>query len=241
MIKGHSTLRTQDDARLRPDGRVRGFSLVELIAVMAIMVVMLSLLAPAVGNMVGTAGRKAAVTTLMNTFEQARVAALESGASVHVILRRRAFPENDALMVTRERLQWDTVGTPGQPIQLTKWIELPEKTLFFSQSPLIRNGDEPPPYLKSTGFVPPNPITGDRDSYITFSPRGTISYPGTQTRETLTLFVTEGARDGDGKEARISPQGIAPLERIAFARYTGRARLDVTSLGDTGSEVQEAR
>ncbi len=239
MIKGHSTLRTQDGARLRPDGRVRAFSLVELIAVMAIMVVMLSLLAPAVGNMVGTAGRKAAVTTLMNTFEQARVAALESGAEVTVILRRRAFPERDSILVLRDRLPWDTTSGTG-PIQLSKWITLPEKTLLYSESKLIEDGKTAPTYLQSTSYAPPGLDSTDKLSYLSFGPRGTILSPAPVSKETLTLFVTEGARDGAGKEARISAQGTAPLERIALARYTGRARLDITQLSDTASELDEA-
>ncbi len=157
---------------------VRAFSLIELIAVMAIIVIMMGLLAPALSNFGGTLGRKAAVTTLMNTFEQARVAALETGAEVTVILRRRPFPEQDSLMVVRERLQWDTLaGT--DPIQLTKWIELPEKVLLYSKSPIIDDAirrTSPSTSSHLAHHLEPRGPDKVRDklSYVTFSPRGTV-------------------------------------------------------------------
>ncbi len=216
----------------------RAFSLVELIAVMAIIVIMMGLLAPALSNFGSTLGRKAAVTTLMNTFEQARVAALETGSEVTVILRRRPFPERDALMVVRERLQWDTLPGNG-PIQLTKWVELPDKVLLYSKSPIIEKGDNAPTSISD--FDPPGIPVNDKTglSYLSFSPRGTVNAPaGTNT---LTLFVTEGARDAGFTEARISEEGTAPLERIALARYTGRARLDITAVSDRISDLDQAR
>ncbi len=206
--------------------RPRAFSLVELIAVMAILVVMLSLLAPAIGNMASTAGRKGAVTTLMNTFEQARVAALESGANVTVILWRRAFPEVDSIMVVRERLPWDSGPAGSDYVQLTKWIKLPEKTLFYSQQNTIIPASTA---AKPTDFSfhPPGTTSSDEDrfSYVQFKPTGVISFPNNGT---LALFVTEGVRDDFGNEARVAQKKHNGLERIAFARYTGRATLDVT-------------
>jgi prepilin-type N-terminal cleavage/methylation domain-containing protein len=92
-----------DDPRVRqrPDmihihkGRHRrsvAFSLLELLVVIAIMAVMMSLLLPAVSGFSSTAGRRGAVNILMNTFEQARVAALESGQTVYVGFADADFP-----------------------------------------------------------------------------------------------------------------------------------------------------
>ncbi len=218
-----------------PQRRAAAFSLVELIAVMAIMVVMMSLLAPTLSNFGGTLGRKAAVTTLMNTFEQARVAALETGAEVTVIFRIRPFPEQDSIMVVRERLQWDDLPGTG-PIQLTKWIELPEKTLLFSRSPLLKSITKPPSLPSS--YTPPGELSKDTLAYLAFTPRGTVLTPAGSD---LTLFVTEGARNQAGQELRMLGDGdVSPLERIALARYTGRARLDVTVFDTDQSSGLEA-
>ncbi len=229
-------------ARISPPHRA--FSLIELIAVIAIIAIMMGLLAPTLSNFGSTLGRKAAVTTLMNTFEQARVAALEAGSEVTVILRRRPFPEQDSLMVVRERLQWDNLPGTG-PIQLTKWIELPEKVLLYSKSSIIENSDkENVPLNKlpsGSSFEPPGlDKSRDKLSYVTFSPRATVIFPKVG-KDSLTLFVTEGARADDFSEVRISENGTPPLERIALARYTGRARLDITSLSDTSSELEATR
>jgi hypothetical protein len=81
--------------------------------------------------------------------------------------------------------------------------------------------------ISLSAFTPPGLVSGDELSYVTFSPRATVTYPPVG-KDSLTLFVTEGARDADGTEARISEDGTTQLERIALARYTGRARLDIT-------------
>ena len=78
---------------LRPQSNLSAFTLIEMLAVIAIM---MALIAPAVGNFGSTAGRKGAVNILMNTMEQARVAALESGrdrSAVYLALGRPVVTE----------------------------------------------------------------------------------------------------------------------------------------------------
>ncbi len=222
--------------------RLRGhrgaFSLVELIAVMAIMVVMLSLLAPSLSNFGSTIGRKAAVTTLMNTFEQARVAALESGANTYVLLRRRTFPDPDALMVIRDRPIWETTSPGTGPVQLTKWIDLPDKVLLYSlANTIVTPTTLSKPASLPSNYEPPGLEAGEAGklSYVQFNPSGAISYPSANDAN-LTLFITEGVRGEAGTQAKLSD-----FERIAFARFTGRARLDITTLTDFKSSSNETR
>ena len=62
-----------------------GASLLELLAVSALIVVMAGLLHSSIGSFSSSVSRRGAVNILMNAFEYARVTALESGQTVHVI------------------------------------------------------------------------------------------------------------------------------------------------------------
>ncbi|HVE16339.1 MAG TPA: prepilin-type N-terminal cleavage/methylation domain-containing protein, partial [Chthoniobacterales bacterium] len=96
----------QSSIRLKPRKSGKGFSLVELLAVIAIIALMFAMLGPALGSFGHTASRKGAVSIVMNTLEQARAAALEQNCSVNVLFWRRDFPDRDAIIVVRDASPW---------------------------------------------------------------------------------------------------------------------------------------
>jgi prepilin-type N-terminal cleavage/methylation domain-containing protein len=216
--------------------RRRGaFSLLELMAVMAIIVILLGLLAPAINAMTSTAGRKGAVNILMNTFEQARVAALESGRNVYVVLWRRIFPEQDALMVLRDP---DPTGTSTEYEQLTRWIKLPKGVLLHTVGNDNILVDKLALPQSASGFdTSKSPVLeklsirgGENFHVLAFNPCGGVSFPATPTK--LMLIVSEGVRGSGGTEALISRKKeiAGGFEIISFRRYTGRASLEVSTL-----------
>lgn len=209
--------------------QARGFTLIELLAVMAIVIVMLGLLVSSLAGFGSTAGRRGAVNTTMNMIEQARVAALESGASVQVVFWRRAFPEYDAIMVRRERTDSDNppAGTSGATtyVNLTDWVKLPKGIILRNiQSSIIGQGTP-----GSIAELPQKPTTGWL-SYLEYNSMGGVTTPGSSN---LTLFLSEGVREADtnGTEVAI-PSGQnasgSYLEKIAIARFTGRPRLEIS-------------
>jgi prepilin-type N-terminal cleavage/methylation domain-containing protein len=213
---------------------IRAFSLVELLAVIAILGIMLALLAPAVKGFASTAGRKGAVNILMNTFEQARVAALESGRTVYILFYRRTFPDQDAIMVLREP---DPISNSKKYDQLTRWIKLPSGILLHEVGGSnILSQPLPPTGPGITGFDPQNsPISlktrsGESLNLLAFNPYGQISFP-TDSKK-LMLIVSEGVRDNNGTEALISAkkEHAGGFEIITFRRYTGRSSLEVSTL-----------
>jgi prepilin-type N-terminal cleavage/methylation domain-containing protein len=205
----------------------RGFTLIELLAVMAIVIVMLGLLVSSLAGFGSTAGRRGAVNTTMNLIEQARVAALESGASVQVIFWRRSFPDYDSIMVRRERTDSDnpTAGTSGAStyVNLTDWVKLPKGIIFRGITSSITGQTAP------TGFnagLASSPAL-DRLSFLQYNSMGVVEQP----TNNLNLYLSEGVRDTNGAEAAIpSGQNAAGsyLEKIAIARFTGRPRLEIT-------------
>ncbi|MGH8047171.1 MAG: hypothetical protein ACREKL_07985 [Chthoniobacterales bacterium] len=216
------------------------FTLVEIIAVIAIIIIMVGLLGPAIQSFASTAGRKGAVNILMNTFEQARAAALESGANVYVVLWKRQFPEKDSLIVMREATEWDREmkDKPVDPanenkitlIPISRYIPMPQGVLLFDGkgknvfkassladdmiAQLPRIGDEAPQKSEI--------------GYFQFAPTGMIQHPSESTD--CKLIISEGVRGAGGTEAIIASkkERQGGFEIISFRRFTGRASVDVS-------------
>lgn len=205
----------------------RAFSLIELLVVMAVVSVMVSILLPVISGFSGSAGRRGAVNTVMNTFEQARVAALESGRTVYIVFWRRVFPEADALMVLREPEDGSGAYEP-----LTRWMKLPNKIL-------LHQPDAGESMLSVDNFssvfdisrMPQPPVTssGENLNVLAFNESGGVAFP-LPNKSNRKLIISEGVRDTDGTEALIGTKGVGGFEIISVSRYTGRSQLDITTL-----------
>lgn len=207
----------------------RGFSLIEMVTVMAVVVIIMSLLVPTISNFTNTFGRRGGVTILMNTLEQARVAALESGRDVYVVFCRKAVPEQDSMIVLRE----PESGT-GPYEQLSGWIKLPQHIILFDPpsgpSSILDAGvgtfvrGNSPVNIPSDANLP----AGKGLVAMKFNGSGQISFPSSGK---LWLHIAEGVRDNTGAEARMTASRLnLPFEIVSLSKYTGRAQLDVTEL-----------
>lgn len=215
-----------------------GFSLVEILAVMAIIVIMLSLLTPIVSSFTSTAGRKGAINILMNTFEAARSAALESGANVYVLLWQRQYPENDCLIVVRDPVEWkkeeQTALDKGERIALTRYIPMPKGVLLYGAKGA--NVFSPPSDSSELkALVQQMPEVGGTKpdiseiGYIKFGPTGSILFPD---KNHCKVVVSEGVRDANHTEALIASRknSRGGFEIITFRRFVGRAAVDVSTI-----------
>jgi prepilin-type N-terminal cleavage/methylation domain-containing protein len=221
----------------------RAFSLVELLAVMAIIAIMVTLLAPAISSFSSTTGRKGAVNVVMNTLEQARAAALEKNCPVNVLFWRRDYPNRDAIRVVRDPSPW-ILDSKGQPetaiVPLTKWIPLPEGVLLHKPSAGANIFNNAAANVITTADLKTISTGGTdlpQDDYLAavkFNASGAIIFPATSSD--ARIIITEGVRGTGGTEAVISSrkQGQNSIgggfEIITLSRFTGRPRLDVTTL-----------
>lgn len=205
--------------------KAEGFSLIELLAVMAIIAVLMTAMMPLLSNFTGTAGRRGAVNTLMNAFEQARVAALESNSKVYVIMRRNAtLGQSDSFLIVREKSE--SLGESGDPyVLLGRWQKLPVGILFFkAPKTLTDNGkNELPAALMAAlpGSVPQDELFG-----IAFNKNGQIASPSLGDVK-LQLYLAEATRNNDAEASRAPSAAVT--EMLSFRRYTGRAQLDYTA------------
>ncbi len=195
------------------------------------MAIMLTMLLPSITGFSSTAGRRGAVTTLMNTFEQSRVAALEAGRPVYVVFRRRTFPEPDAIMVFRQ--PEDTTVADWKYEQLTKWIKLPKTILLHKpgagESMVSDNLLATDEFDVSRVPNPPLLASDDRPlKVLTFNEAGGISFPSDKAYRKL--IIAEGVRDSSGTETLVGTRGSGGFEIISLSRYTGRSQLDVTTV-----------
>jgi prepilin-type N-terminal cleavage/methylation domain-containing protein len=205
------------------------FTLLELLVVVVIMCVMLSLLAPAVGSMTSTGGRKGAVTIVMNTLEQARMAAIEKSRDVVVVFWKKngtttAADEQDAILVLRrdDSNNWEPIG---------RWVKLPKGVLFHgedAQSEILKQNSSALAEVTDAAIsaLPGNPIKVNLGA-VQFSSSGAVQLPSTSIG--LRIALTEGQRDSSGTLA-VKKQKSGGYEVISVARYTGRPTLDITSL-----------
>lgn len=213
---------------LKPTSRSsRAFSLLELLAVIAIMLVMMSLLLPAVSGFSSTAGRRGAVNIVMNTLEQARVAALESGQTVYVGFADSTFPvedmRNTAFIVFR-RATDEEAASGKSYVVLKNWSRLPRNVAFKDLGASIM-GNKGNPF---SGLEKELPASRNHNQFpvVAFDPSGAVDEPASN----LQIFLTEAVQSGT-QQKELGTRTL--FEKITLSRYTGRAQLDVTTTAGT--------
>ena len=209
----------------------RAFSLIELLAVAAVLCLLAVLALPSMNSLLGSTGRKGAVISVMNTLEQARVAALEKGRDVFVVFWRRQGTEADAMLV----LQKNEADTKWEP--LSRWIELPDGVLFYKPANDDSVFSEDTDLLASQSIspteLPGHPSASELDDVggIRFNSNGSVAHPDDSSQ--MVVALTEGVRESaEGNDENLTAQKKAPggFEVITIARYTGRSTLEVSSL-----------
>ena len=202
-----------------------GFSLLELLTVVAITSILLTLATPAISGFTSPAGRKGAVTIVMNTLEQGRVSAIETGRDTVVLFWKKngassSQPdEPDALMVLRRNEADDAWEST------TRWIKLPTGVLFHGEdsgSAILTSS-----ITLTLPSLPGNPASTQLRA-LHFTSSGAVKSPsGSSTG--LYIAFTEGQRDTSGSVV-VKKQKSGGHEVISLARYTGRSTMDIVDL-----------
>lgn len=215
------------------------FSLIELLTVMAVISLMVGAMVPAVSSFGSTYKRKQTTSLVMNALDQARMAAVRSGGSVHLIFAR---PQDnglseDAMIIVGE----PPLGSSSTENTLhTRWIKLPQGVHFRTAPNTLASASLPASLSDSFNNLENRwgktysglPVSAF--SAVTFNSSGQIAYP---VDESLVLALFEGSRNGASEFASgataqsskdLSADGL--YEVIRLSRFTGRPRLEVSDL-----------
>src|SRR5437899_4991169 len=110
-------------------GRLRAFTLVEMLVVLGMIVILLSAMIPAVTSLSKANGRKAAMANLLGGIEQARAEAINTSQATYVVFP--TFGVGTA-QSTLDRYNYksyaifeDNAANPGSVKQVTPWNALP--------------------------------------------------------------------------------------------------------------------
>ena len=208
-------------------GRVRAFTLIEMLVVLGMIVILLSALVPAVTSLSKANGRKAAMANLLGGIEQARAEAINTSQASYVV-----FPTFGAgtAQGTLDRYNYksyaifeDNAANPGSVKQVTPWKALPTGVaLRAAGTAALANLADP----ASLNPAPTFSFTPDAGTpafrCLKFNSNGEVEAPAAN----VLLGVFEGyVSNGSevvtsGKDANGNP---AAVEYIAVAQFTGRA------------------
>lgn len=203
-----------------------GFSVIELLTVSAVLTVMAAVFYSALSGFSSSASRRGAVNILLNTLEQSRIAALESGQTVYVGFADEDFPDKDmryaSFLVFRETSDDERASGAGKYIVLKKWTKLPKNVAFkrVTSSLVPNSGGQTFPGLNAA--LP----AGQRDETfpsLAFNGAGAVDGGSNP----IQLFLYEGYY-ADEQDIQTRKGGDL-FEKISLSRYTGRAQLDVTA------------
>ncbi|HEX8371375.1 MAG TPA: prepilin-type N-terminal cleavage/methylation domain-containing protein [Chthoniobacterales bacterium] len=214
-----------------------GFTLVELLAVVAILLLMLGMTLPAINDVLGSKGRKGAVNILLNTFEQARVAALEQSTNVYVgfadgkIPMRSRGEQNEGFPYTRFIVFREynpsldpASANPPKYVALTKWLALPKGISFKSGAGTVASDASGGTVALTSSDKFPSITAEYAMPVVQFTNTGMIQMPSANLR----LFLYEGFWSGSSDVFTRANNGNL-FEKITFARFTGRAQVEITS------------
>lgn len=218
--------------------RDQGFSLLEVLTVLAIMAVLTGISLSAIPGMRSTYNRKSAVDIVVTTIEQARVAALQSGGNVYVVLAetKDGGVSPDAIMVVGDQ----PIGSMATGlVYYTHWIKLPQNVRFHNFNGTL--GASAEPTAVSHGVLPP--LNGNPAIYgFTFNSTGMIVYPSPVTTSPnggFDLALFEGVRSKKAVESALGPESKNSAESLSatgtydvirLSQYSGRSWVDVCNL-----------
>lgn len=205
--------------------------MIEMLAVMSIMLIMMALAAPMIGDFATQSGRRGAVNILLNSFENARVAALQSGTNVYVAFADQNFPVEEmrynSFIIFRDRTEYDTTIPADQEyVYLTGWRQLPDGISFQRQTNSVLNPAKANLTISAVDNFPQ--FAAGTLPIVQFMETGGIVQPSAGSgANPLAVYIYEGFFDSSNN-TEVNTSQIAGVDKFSLARFTGRMRHEIS-------------
>lgn len=200
------------------------FTLVELLVVIGILSILLVAVIPAVNSLSKSNGGKSAVSNFMNTVEQARSLAINSGSATYVVFSDETLTSTESSAPDRYRAKAYIIFKEDKtfaPVAVSKWYFLPTGISFLNGSGLMTAKD---PAVKFTcpGTVGSTPIALP---FIKFDSSGMVSLPTDPNIMFIKFFAGSVSSSGQATYTDSQQQkSTGNLDQVTISRFTGRAK-----------------
>ena len=193
----------------------RGFSLVELMAVVGIMALLAVVGVPALKGLTGSGGRKQALAQLLGAIEVARNTAIRTGTNAAVIFPDSSFANNAFKYRSMAVVAWNPTNASQPATMVGPWIVFPQGISFFPKS--IVNTNLPLATNVSLRIISAT-VQGTYPAII-FQPDGALA-------EDAAPIPTNGVAFFEGTVSGTTTNMTSRMtnfETVRLTRYTGRA------------------
>jgi type II secretory pathway pseudopilin PulG len=212
--------------------------LIELMVVIGVIAVLMVLLAPTIGALSKSTGRRGAVSNLTSIIEQTRSLALAQSRNAYIAFAGE-MPPNAAPAVARDYAfrafaVFQDTASGAAKVQVTKWQKLPEGISFRAEPEPAAAGSPVGTSITATTnsaksffpFAPLGPAATLECRYMAFDSTGTIVEP--PVAAPLRLVIFEGLVNAEVEQPTARDSTQQPVrDEIQIGRYNGRAKLVV--------------
>jgi type II secretion system protein H len=202
----------------------RGFTLVELLAVIGIMGLLAAVAVPALKGLAGSGGRKQALSQVMGALEIARNTAISTGTNAAVIFPDQSFSSQPYRYRSMAVIAWDgTNSSNGTNVMIGSWITLPQGIVLhdtqINQLPILTN--------LTALRIPPSttPINTINLRAVVFQTDGGIpdEYYTSRIKDDGISFYEGSVVSPSYTTTTNTSKQKTNVETIKITRYTGRA------------------
>jgi len=195
---------------------------VEMLAVIAIIAVVVGVAVPAVTSLSRNSQRRAAVTLVLSTLDQARGIALAKSTTCYLVVANGS-PDWPEKLRSRSFAIFEEVYNPTSTrydmLPLTAWTPLPDGFAFKPGDDTVFGANSTSPKLKF--YCQPAGVEIETP-YFKFNNLGTLDEPNEVQYALLRLFSGEISKTGDVRPNNA--YGAASEEVIRISLNTGRAK-----------------
>lgn len=215
------------NSKLNPR-RDPAFTLIEMLVVIGIISILLVAVIPAVNSLSKANGGKSAVSNFMNTVEQARALAINSGSATYVVFADETLTSTESATPDRYRAKAYIIFKEDKnfvPVAVSKWYFMPTGISFLAGADPATNGlmtakDS------AVKFTCPGTVGTAALSlpFIKFDSSGTVSLPTDPNIMFIKFFAGSVSPSGVATYTDSQQKSSGKLDQVSISRFTGRAK-----------------